>query len=135
MSNHDMKVSSSLKIRWSKDLKGSSPFRAIFMTMKNKELLSTFSEYDNLKKRYLDLVKVKKRITLEIDLEFVWECGTSCWPTYSANPLNFIESKIKEYTKDIDKDIKKLWGDLEKYSEKNNICPHDLMESFEESTN
>ena len=107
--------------------------------MKNKELLSTFCEYDNLKDRYFDLIEVKKRITIEVDLEFVWENGISCQPTQS-NAINFvdqslIESKIKEYTKTINKDIEKLWGELERYSAKNNISTDDLMKSFEESTN
>jgi hypothetical protein len=107
--------------------------------MKNKELLSTFCEYDNLKDRYFDLIEVKKRITIEVDLEFIWDNGVRCQPTQS-NPINFvkeslIESKIKEYTKTINKDIEKLWGELERYSEKNKISTDDLMKSFEESTN
>jgi len=115
------------------------PLRGLLnFIMKNKELLSTFCEYDNLKDRYFDLIEVKKRITIEVDLEFIWEYGITCQPTQCA--INFvkeslIESKIEKYTKTINKDIEKLWGELERYSAKNNISTDDLMKSFEESTN
>ena len=105
----------------------------------NKELLSTFCEYDNLKDRYFDLIEVKKRITIEVDLEFIWDNGVYCQPVYSDS-IKFIdeevmESKVEEIRQTINKDIENLWGELERYSEKNNISTDDLMKSFEESTN
>ena len=110
-----------------------------FLIMKNKELLSTFCEYDNLKKRYFNLIGVKKRITVEVDLEFAWDNSVYCQPVYSDS-IKFIdeevmESKVEEVRQTINKDIENLWGELERYSEKNNISTDDLMKSFEESTN
>lgn len=103
----------------------------------NKELLSTFCEYDNLKDRYFNLIEVKKTINIKVDLEFVWNHDIYCHPIYSDSTMfidqKAMESKIEEIRQTINKDIENFWIDLEKYSEKTNISTDDLMKSFEET--